>query len=147
MRTKEQERLRGIKRYKENKEIFKARAKKWRAEHLVQAKANARKTWERIKGSPERYDRFKQQKKKLRQAMKLRVFDKYGGAKCACCGETMWEFLTIDHIDGGGTKHRKKAGADMYKTLVREKYPVGYQVLCYNCNCAKGAYGKCPHKK
>ena len=28
-----------------------------------------------------------------------------------------------------------------------EKYPPGYQVLCHNCNLAKGFYGSCPHQK
>ena len=30
------------------------------------------------------------------------------GGKCNCCKEKTYEFLDIDHIDGGGGRHRKK---------------------------------------
>ena len=57
------------------------------------------------------------------------------------------EFLQIDHIDGGGTKHRREIGVGMlYKWLRRNNYPAGFQTLCANCNFAKGRYGKCPHE-
>jgi hypothetical protein len=73
----------------------------------------------------------------------------YGG-KCACCGETAFEFLTIDHIEGHGTQHRKEHGGDsatnFYLWLEKNNYPKGFQVLCWNCNCSKGVYGFCPHK-
>lgn len=76
----------------------------------------------------------------------------YGGPICACCGETTYEFLTIDHINGGGNKHaeaRRDKGqhANLYTHLIAEGFPPGYQVLCYNCNCAKGNYGVCPHQQ
>lgn len=29
----------------------------------------------------------------------------------------------------------------------KNNYPKGFQVLCHNCNLAKGFYGKCPHQK
>jgi hypothetical protein len=73
----------------------------------------------------------------------------YGGAVCACCGESNVKFLTIDHINGGGTAERKKIKGvcSIYRWLKRQGYPFGYQVLCYNCNCGR-AYngGICPHK-
>ena len=66
---------------------------------------------------------------------------------CACCGETEIKFLCIDHINGGGTKHRHRLGrTDLYYWLKARGYPKGYQVLCHNCNCAKGFYGECPHQ-
>ena len=36
------------------------------------------------------------------------VIDHYSNGKncCACCNEKIYEFLTIDHLNGGGTKHR-----------------------------------------
>ena len=68
--------------------------------------------------------------------------------KCACCGETIYEFLTIDHINGGGTEHKKEIkGYPLAIWLKVNNFPKGFQVLCYNCNCAKGFWGKCPHKK
>ena len=69
--------------------------------------------------------------------------------RCACCGEKTYEFLSIDHIDGGGSKHRRdmkiSGGTATTEWLVRNKFPKGFQVLCHNCNMAKGFYGECPH--
>src|SRR5712692_10341183 len=77
------------------------------------------------------------------------VIEHYGGA-CACCGENTWEFLAIDHIAGGGVKHRRQikrsSGSSFYAWLYTNKFPEGYQVLCHNCNNAKGFYGHCPHR-
>lgn len=72
----------------------------------------------------------------------------YGGnpPKCACCGETTYQFLAMDHINGGGNAHRRKVGVNLYIWLRREGFPKGFQVLCHNCNLAKGFYGICPHK-
>lgn len=68
---------------------------------------------------------------------------------CACCAENEYSFLTIDHINGGGTQQRKELkmrGSRLYLYLIRNHFPEGYQILCYNCNCAKGLYGQCPHQ-
>src|SRR5262245_47553294 len=43
------------------------------------------------------------------RAQRLACFAHYG-TECACCGETHIEFLGIDHINGGGHKHRKEIG-------------------------------------
>jgi hypothetical protein len=71
----------------------------------------------------------------------------YGG-KCTCCGETELAFLTLDHINGGGTKHRNSGfqGTKLYWHLKHAKYPSGYQVLCANCNMAKARSLGCPHR-
>ena len=70
-----------------------------------------------------------------------------GKIKCGCCGEPRMEFLTIDHVDGDGAKHRREIGKTraIFNWLKKNKYPDGFQVLCYNCNCAKGQYKECPH--
>jgi hypothetical protein len=82
--------------------------------------------------------------------LRAEVLAHYGN-KCACCGETHPEFLGIDHINGGGNKHRREpgvgSGAGFYLWLKKHHYPEGFQVLCHNCNLAKGFYGYCPHKK
>lgn len=72
----------------------------------------------------------------------------YGG-KCACCGLDNEPFLSIDHINNDGAEHRKitgGAGYHIYVWLRVNKYPPGFQVLCYNCNLAKQHYGICPHQ-
>jgi hypothetical protein len=74
------------------------------------------------------------------------VFDRYGGAVCVCCGEQTFEFLGIDHVDGGGSKHRASIpSGNLYRWLKQNNFPDGYQVLCHNCNLAKGFYKRCPH--
>lgn len=46
--------------------------------------------------------------------------------------------LTIDHINGGGTKHRKSLGLSRFNFWLRNHgFPEGYQVLCWNCNWIK----------
>ncbi len=51
--------------------------------------------------------------RELNKASKLRrrekVFNHYG-KKCACCGESIYEFLTIDHINNDGAKHKRERG-------------------------------------
>ena len=85
----------------------------------------------------------------IRCARKYRklALDHYGG-KCACCGESRFEFLSIDHINGGGTKHREEIGRGtaMYQWLRRSGWPSGFRVLCHNCNQAIGFYKHCPHQ-
>lgn len=67
--------------------------------------------------------------------------------KCQCCGESHLEFLAFDHINGGGSKHiRSMKRARLSIWLKSHGFPKGFQVLCHNCNMAKGIYGKCPHE-
>jgi hypothetical protein len=87
---------------------------------------------------------------KNRLKWKLQVFEAYGGAICACCGEKELIFLTLDHINGGGNAERKKIGRSckMFRHLINNKFPIGYQVLCYNCNSGKHLNGGvCPHQQ
>lgn len=93
------------------------------------------------KGTTKRgYDR------KFRRRLRADVLAGYGG-KCVCCGTTHVEFLTIDHVAGGGTRHRKlKGGHGVYVELRRLGYPAGYRIMCWNCNCSHGMHGYCPHK-
>lgn len=79
---------------------------------------------------------------------RLRCLDAYGGRVCACCGERQILFLTIDHINGHGTKESRKDRRYIYVRLRQQGYPKGYRVLCYNCNCGRARNGGiCPHKQ
>ena len=75
----------------------------------------------------------------------------YGGYKCACCGITEPAFLTLDHINNGGTRHRrelKRTGRSFFAWLRDNGYPPGFQVLCINCNQGRHRNGGiCPHKQ
>ena len=89
-------------------------------------------------------------KRVWRQSIKKSAIMAYGGV-CACCGINELAFLTIDHIHGGGGKHRAEikvsGGWQFYTWLKRNKWPEGFQVLCFNCNCGKSVNrGVCPHK-
>ena len=79
------------------------------------------------------------------------VMAAYGG-RCACCGEEEVAFLSIDHMHGGGRKHREEIGAvgsrGFYGWLKDNNYPAGFQVLCHNCNMGRHLNGGiCPHKQ
>ena len=85
-----------------------------------------------------------------RQALKRMVMEAYGGSRCACCGETEADFLTIDHIGGKGRVHRRtinRRGESFYRWLKVCHYPAGYRVLCMNCNFSLGHFGYCPHQE
>ena len=95
-------------------------------------------------------DRRREADRRLRITMRKRVYNAYGGQVCACCGETTYAFLTIDHINGGGRKHREEIGdssKSLLKWLIGNDFPDGFQVLCFNCNRAKHDLGICPHKE
>jgi hypothetical protein len=76
---------------------------------------------------------------------KLEGIVAYGG-KCACCGESRIEFLTLDHVDGRADEPYRITGQKAWARLKARGWPKDkYQLLCFNCNCAKGIYGHCPH--
>lgn len=130
-------------------------AKKWRKAHPEKHKAS------RTKWRTTHYEKFLEikrnfyhrhrvdllEKYKLSyQAKRFAVLQHYGG-RCSCCGENTYEFLTIEHKNGGGTKHRKQIGAsNMVAFIIKNNYPDNFDVLCYNCNCAKAFNKICPHK-
>ena len=83
-----------------------------------------------------------------RKADRIEAINAYGG-KCHCCGEMRFEFLAIDHVNGGGAEHRKLLKSahrrDFPRYLKSLGYPSDYRILCHNCNQSLGVYGYCPH--
>jgi hypothetical protein len=79
----------------------------------------------------------------------LRHYSGGGLIHCVCCGEGEFGFLCLDHINGGGAKHRLSinSGGGIYRRLIKLGLPDGYQTLCFNCNASKGGNGKCVHQK
>lgn len=76
-----------------------------------------------------------------------KCIEHYGG-KCDCCNENRFEFLCIDHVNGGGNQHRKEiVSSRIVRWLIKNNFPEGYRILCHNCNMAIGFYGYCPHQK
>jgi len=55
----------------------------------------------------------------------------------------------LDHINNDGNLERLELKEhQIYYKAKREGFPKDrYQLLCANCNLAKGVYGKCPHEE
>lgn len=101
--------------------------------------------------NPEKWNEYQRKAaKKWRLKLKVEVLGHYG-SECACCGESDIRFLTLDHVDGGGTEHRRSIGGGgtaMYREIRRLEFPDGYQVLCFNCNQGRHINGGiCPHQE
>ena len=137
--------------------------RKYRETHREQLKANAR---EKYKENPYRSRQYPINREKARvrgrtcyqknrvrirmeavkraYLLKVEVLAYYSLQEypaCAYCGETDIRVLQVDHIEGGGGKHRKQlgisGGRSFYTWLRKCGFPKGYQVLCSNCNIIK----------
>lgn len=77
--------------------------------------------------------------RKRYQAIREGVLTYYGGGNLACvrCGFSDIRALSIDHIAGGGSQHRKIRTQTIYYLLQSEGLPDGYQTLCMNCQFIK----------
>lgn len=59
---------------------------------------------------------------------------------CELCKEDDIDVLTIDHILGNDVSHRKEiggknsSGGKTYHWLIKNGFPAGFRVLCWNCN-------------
>jgi hypothetical protein len=89
---------------------------------------------------------FSQKMTESNDRIRVETIQHYG-AECRCCGETQMEFLTIDHMNGGGHQHAKETKIRLPNWLKKNNWPDGFQVLCYCCNHGKYIGGKdgCPH--
>ena len=80
---------------------------------------------------------------------------------CNCCGENFHvDFLAIDHIRGSKQmdlepelvklKYSSKLrNQNLHRWIILNNFPNGFQILCTNCNFAKGMKknnNKCPHE-
>jgi hypothetical protein len=92
---------------------------------------------------------FLEYQKQLRRRHKMTLIKGYGG-KCTCCGETILEFLTLEHKNKDGKIHRKTKGClgsmGTYRDIIRRGFPNECTILCMNCNYAERYGHKCPHK-
>ena len=76
--------------------------------------------------------------KRRQRASKLACFNLLGN-KCVRCGNDDKRVLNVDHVNGGGTQHRRKLGGNYFKKFAEEIRAGGraYQLLCCNCNRIK----------
>ena len=93
-------------------------------------------------------DAVRRYNRKHQRKLRMEVIAAYGGG-CACCGESTYEFMALDHINNGkgNPANRDGGSVTLWYRLKRDGWPKGeYQILCHNCNLAKGFYGQCPHQ-
>ena len=124
---------------KKNEKKLREKARKYRSENAEEIK-------NKVKTSFGKYRESRlASAKRWRASLKQEVFSAYGKS-CVCCGENNMPFLTIDHINGEGGKHRKSVNGRIYYWLKKNNFPPGFQTLCYNCNCGRRINGGvCPH--
>lgn len=90
--------------------------------------------------------------RRSRERLKREAINAMGGC-CPCCSESEIEFLTVDHIHGGGRAERRggvaAGGGGMWRLLRNLGYPVSvYRLMCWNCNwSAHLGDGICVHSR
>ena len=127
-----------------NKEDEYAYTKRYRALHPEWARAMSRRSMAKYRKKIGR-DVVNQKQRDRYQELREQIINGYGGA-CSCCGEPERSFLAVDHVNDDGKKDRSNV-TGFYLRIVREGFPLDYQLLCHNCNY--GRYlngGMCPHK-
>ena len=116
--------------------------RKWRLSHVKEAKEYNKKY------AKEHFERGRELKQRRNDKLKLEVLSYYSNVdfpKCVICGIEDIDILTIDHINGDGAEHRRSIGGNriancgisFYHWLRKNKFPTGFQTLCFNCNYKK----------
>ena len=71
------------------------------------------------------------------------------GNECKCCGEAYLPALAVDHVNGDGAEHKKELRYNPSHSYFLKHLKAGtlkrpIQLLCHNCNIAKGTDLTCP---
>jgi hypothetical protein len=138
---------------KKNKARKRAVSKKWWSDHKdkwsIYAATYREKHPDRVAEyqHSERNRKLQRERRARDRLVVLQHYAKNAVPSCSCCGEDLLEFLCIDHTNGNGNEHRRelKNKAVPYRWFIKQDFPDGFRVLCYNCNQSLGAYGYCPH--
>lgn len=77
---------------------------------------------------------FKHYQRRKRKELRDAVLNLLGRS-CRKCGFVDERALQVDHINGGGRQESLRGHMTMYRKILQN--PVGYQVLCANCNWIK----------
>ncbi len=135
------------------------------------AKEKARKSTPEYKAKQKEYQSTPENKAKAREIRKikrLKVLQYYSKELsksdipcCNCCKENFHiDFLAVDHIAGMKKMDlepelvkkgysSKLARVMLLTWIIENNFPKGFQILCSNCNFAKGMKknnNKCPHE-
>ena len=137
------ERLARAKRYREenrekiNESNGKRYHEKYRADRLANYDPAKRAAQHQVS-----LEKDKAQSLKYYRAIKEAIFAHYGG-KCAFCGDSNPNHLSIDHKNNDGGKHRRSGfrSTKFYRWIIANNYPDDFQLLCFTHNFEKGHYG------
>lgn len=130
--------------HQEHKQHVLEKQKEWEKTHPENCRRAHRKYYEAhkkeiIEKSTKRNQSERGIAYRLQYAMKnkIDVLTHYGNgkAKCMLCGHDRLTSLSIDHINGGGCRHRRELGPGntFYRWLIKNGYPEGFRTLCLNC--------------
>jgi hypothetical protein len=98
-----------------------------------------------VKAQIRKYRAQPEVKKRAReywQENKLAAFERIGGVRCVLCGCTESIFLSVDHTNKNGNKHRKqeRSAQKITQWILTatdvELHKWNLRVLCHNCNTA-----------
>ena len=164
------ERKAQMKKYKQKPE-YKAQQKEYRDKPETKAKTKAHYSRPEIKArekartsTPE----FKAKRRSKINSERLEVLQYYSKQLsksnipcCRCCGDNFHiDFLSVDHIAGIKKMDfepefvelgysSSMGGANLMHWIIVNNFPKGFQILCHNCNFAKGIVrnnNRCPHE-
>jgi hypothetical protein len=93
--------------------------------------------------------KYQKSSARYNEGLKRDAINAYGG-RCACCGESGREFLTLDHVHNNGKQHRIEVGGTkgVYQWARKMRYPQdgSLRILCFNCHMSRSFHGYCPHE-
>lgn len=128
------------------KEEIREYQNQWKKENRIKVSAQHKRWVDKNREKINIYNRRKNQERRLKVLVHYSLNQILG---CSCCGEINPDFLTIDHINNDGAKHRREinrsgGGSPFYNWLIINEFPEGFQTLCANCQLGKVRnFGKC----
>jgi len=126
--------------------------KRYREQPLVKAAEAARRRdnkhrWESSKPWYKRQyqqlhnPEIRESRRKKYHAERMEIIAHYSNGQECCqgCGCSDVRVLTVDHIKNNGNEHRAldPSANKIYKWLLRNGLPTGFQILCWNCQFIK----------
>lgn len=86
--------------------------------------------------NPQRYKKYRDRYYREKASdLRMQILLHYSpDLKCVGCGFSDVRALSIDHINGGGNKHRKQFSHNIaYLRDIISRWPDDIRVLCMNC--------------